>query len=249
MQTCVKREKGSKEVLLPWPAWRREGVFDKRAGTALLSNTPSRRQAGQGSSTFFEAAFSPFYARLLCLRSPVLLLPPPPVPRPPPPATSTEPTATMMLGVASPFSSSEDQDQAPACEKEARTAVGATADAVAASAAAPAGALKQGQALLLQAHDRVVGTLTVTDTEATFVAGKITVTVPLSEDPHLRGGQIDLLPDRARRSRHQDNLFPLALLAPEPEGDPEAPRIELVVAFETGSEMWEWAEALRCQRN
>lgn len=140
----------------------------------------------------------------------------------------------MMLGVASDFSSSEDEDQAPA--RDARSAATSTAAMT---------RTKQGQALLLQAHDRVVGTLTVTDTEATFVAGKITVTVPLSEDAHLRGGQIDLLPDRARRSRHQDNLFPLALLAPEPEGDPEAPRIELLVAFETGSEMWEWAEALR----
>ena len=106
--------------------------------------------------------------------------------------------------------------------------------------------MKQGQALLLQAHDRVRGILTVTDKEATFIAGKIAITVPLSEDAHLRGGQIDLLPDRARRSRHQDNLFPLALMAPEADGDPEAHTgLELLVAFSTGSEMWEWAEALR----
>lgn len=68
------------------------------------------------------------------------------------------------------------------------------------------------------------------------------IAIPLAEDAVVRSGQLDLLPDSARRSRHQDHLFPFAVSPPsDGEGDGGA---DLVLAVDDGPLMWEWVGRL-----
>ena len=70
-------------------------------------------------------------------------------------------------------------------------------------------------------------------------------------DPDRVGRQLDLLPDYARRSRHQQGLYPVHVTAATDEPDGELVSIEaaerdgLLLAFDTSNEMWQWAKKIR----
>jgi len=57
-----------------------------------------------------------------------------------------------------------------------------------------------------------------------------------------RSGQLDLLPDSARRSRHQDHLFPFSVSPPD-DGEGNS-GTDLVLAVDNGLLMWEWVGRL-----
>ena len=92
---------------------------------------------------------------------------------------------------------------------------------------------------------------TATGLSAAELAGGRKLIKEIELNPDRVAHQLDLLPDFARRSRHQSGLYPVHVTAATDAADGELVSIEaaerdgLLLAFDTSDEMWRWAKKIR----
>ena len=108
---------------------------------------------------------------------------------------------------------------------------------------------RTGQCKLLQAHARVDCVLELDrdalrcyKREADGSKGAFLKEVCFDE-PERVGEQLTVLPDYARRSRHQENLYPFHVTPLDPDLDPI--KDGLLLAMDSGKSMWSWVRAIR----